>query len=33
SGVPEPLARDAMRLASTKLPIRCKVVTRDDLGA
>ena len=30
SGVPEPLARDAMRLAANKLPIRCKVVTRED---
>ncbi len=31
SGVPEPLARDAMRLAANKLPVRCKFVTRDDL--
>jgi large subunit ribosomal protein L16 len=30
SGVPEPLARDAMRLAANKLPIRCRFVTRDD---
>ena len=30
AGVPEPLARDAMRLAANKLPIRCKVVTRED---
>ena len=29
SGVPEPLARDAMRLAANKLPIRCKFVTRE----
>ena len=31
SGVPEPLARDAMRLAANKLPLRCKFVTRDDI--
>ena len=30
AGVPEPLARDAMRLAANKLPIRCKVATRED---
>ncbi len=30
TGVPEPLAREAMRLASNKLPIKCKFVTRDD---
>jgi large subunit ribosomal protein L16 len=30
SGVDEPLARDAMRLAANKLPIRCKFVTRED---
>lgn len=30
SGVPEPLARDAMRLAANKLPIKCKFVTRDE---
>src|SRR5512145_2165661 len=30
AGVPEPLARDAMRLAANKLPIRCKFVTRDE---
>ena len=28
-GVPEPLAREAMRLAAMKLPIKCKVVTRE----
>jgi large subunit ribosomal protein L16 len=33
AGVPEPLARDAMRLAANKLPIRCKFVTREDQGA
>ena len=30
SGVPEPLARDAMRLAANKLPIKCKFVQRDE---
>jgi large subunit ribosomal protein L16 len=30
SGVPEPLAKEAMRLAAMKLPIKCKFVTRDD---
>lgn len=31
SGVSEELARDAMRLAAMKLPIRCKFVARDEL--
>src|SRR5918992_5533051 len=30
AGVPEPLARDAMRLAANKLPIRTKFVMRED---
>ena len=30
AGVPEPLARDAMRLAGHKLPVRTKFVTRED---
>jgi large subunit ribosomal protein L16 len=30
SGVAEPLAREAMRLAAMKLPVRCKFVTRED---
>ena len=30
SGVPEDLAREAMRLAGRKLPVRTKVVTRED---
>jgi large subunit ribosomal protein L16 len=30
SGVPEALARDAMRLAATKLPVSCKFVTREE---
>ena len=29
AGGAEPLARDAMRLAANKLPIRCKFVTRE----
>src|SRR5918996_3027496 len=28
SGVPEPVARDAMRLAAQKLPIKCKFIAR-----
>ena len=31
AGVPEELAREAMRLASHKLPIKCKFVTREKL--
>ncbi len=30
SGVNEELAREAMRLAANKLPIKCKFVTRED---
>ncbi len=30
SGVPEELAKEAMRLAAMKLPVKCKFVTRDD---
>ncbi len=30
SGVPEDVAREALRLANMKLPIRCKFVTRED---
>src|SRR6186713_2345301 len=29
SGVAEPLAREAMRLAAMKLPVKCKFITRD----
>ena len=32
SGVPEDLAREAMRLAGHKLPVRTKFVTRDGAG-
>jgi large subunit ribosomal protein L16 len=30
AGVPESLARDAMRLAGHKLPVRTKFVSRED---
>jgi large subunit ribosomal protein L16 len=30
SGVAEPLAREALRLAGNKLPVRTKVVKRED---
>jgi large subunit ribosomal protein L16 len=30
AGVPEPLAREAMRLAGRKLPIKTKFATRED---
>ena len=30
SGVDEALAREAMRLAANKLPVKCKFVTRED---
>ncbi len=29
AGVPEPLAREAIRLAMMKLPVRCKFVARE----
>ena len=32
SGVPEPLAREAMRLAGHKLPIKTKFVLREGAG-
>ncbi|MEG2440844.1 MAG: 50S ribosomal protein L16 [Acetivibrio sp.] len=31
SGVPEDLAKEALRLATHKLPVKCKVVSRADL--
>jgi len=31
-GVPEEIAREAMRLAAHKLPIKTKFVTREELG-
>ena len=31
SGVPDEVAKEALRLATHKLPIKCKVVARDDL--
>jgi large subunit ribosomal protein L16 len=30
SGVDEETAREAMRLAAMKLPVKCKFVTRED---
>ena len=32
AGVPEDLAKEAMRLAAHKLPIKTKFITRDQLG-
>jgi large subunit ribosomal protein L16 len=32
SGVSEDVAREAMRLAMHKLPIKCKFVKRDEVG-
>jgi len=31
SGVPEEVAREALRLASSKLPFKCKIVSREEL--
>ena len=31
SGVPEEIAREALRLATHKLPVKCKIVSREDL--
>ena len=33
AGVPEPLAKDAMRLAIQKLPIKAKIVSREEAEA
>ena len=30
-GVPEEIAREALRLATHKLPVKCKIVSREDL--
>lgn len=32
AGVPEDVAREALRLASHKLPIKCKIVRRGEVG-
>ena len=32
SGVPEPVAQEAMRLAAHKLPVKCRFVKRSDSG-
>ncbi len=31
AGVPEDIAREAMRLAAHKLPVKCKFVKKEDL--
>ncbi len=31
SGVPEEVAREALRLAASKLPFKCKIVSREEL--
>lgn len=33
SGVPEEIAREALRLASHKLPVKCKFIKREEGGA
>jgi large subunit ribosomal protein L16 len=32
AGVPEETAREAMRLAMHKLPIKCKFITKEEQG-
>lgn len=32
AGVDESLAREAMRLAANKLPVKCKVITKEEMG-
>lgn len=32
AGVPEEVAREALRLAAHKLPVKCKFVKRDEIG-
>lgn len=32
AGVPEETAREALRLAANKLPIKCKFVKREETG-
>jgi large subunit ribosomal protein L16 len=32
AGVPEDVAREALRLAAHKLPIKCKIVKREEIG-
>nr|WP_295971126.1 50S ribosomal protein L16 [uncultured Bacillus sp.] len=32
AGVPEEIAREALRLASHKLPVKCKFVKREEIG-
>ncbi len=33
SGVPEDIAREAMRLAAMKMPVKCKFISRGEAGA
>lgn len=33
AGIEESIAREALRLASTKLPLRCKIYTKEQLNA
>ncbi|MCQ2537600.1 MAG: ribosomal protein L16, partial [Lachnospiraceae bacterium] len=32
AGVPEETAREALRLAMHKLPVKCKIVSKEQLG-
>ena len=32
AGVAEEVAREALRLAAHKLPVKCKIVSREDLA-
>ena len=32
AGVPEEVAREALRLAMHKLPVKCKIVKREEMG-
>ncbi len=32
AGVPEEVAREALRLAGTKLPVKTKIVKREEVG-
>ncbi len=32
AGISEEMAREALRLASHKLPIKCKIISREEVG-
>ena len=32
AGLPEEVSREALRLASHKLPVKCKIVKKDEMG-